>query len=129
MKEVIIKGKLKNEGIEVATVTYDLIGKKGNDILEYNENDELHTKVIITKKENIIELIRENQEALITFYFDKEKKSIGIYHLKEEKVNFDMDIYTDLLEYNKDDMHIKYHLEIEKENIGTFDLNITWRGK
>lgn len=126
--QVNIKASIKTIDITEGTTIVEAIGEYNEEdrTILYTENDELETKVILTMTPDLVTLIRENDDAIITFYFENEKETTGVYSLKEENRNFDMMINTDKFEVLENSIFIKYYLNIEGENMGIFEYTLNF---
>lgn len=123
-----INGFLKNKNITTETMKFDITGDfdKDSKILTYQDDDELKTKNFLTIENNLIKLIRENDDVIITFYFEKSGDSIGVYYLKDVDQNIDMTIFTDELIIEKNKIYIKYYLTILEDDMGLFEYEVNF---
>lgn len=87
-------------------------------IIKYNDND---INVTLKKDNDNIVMIRENNEYRLKFKFNKSKKEIGSYLLKENNILFDLEILTKELIIDENKIYILYELN---EEIREFELNI-----
>lgn len=113
----------------VGTVTFqDETGEKKEaigGILRENEIIYYEDKILVTLKlfPNKIELRRKCEDYEITFPFEKELTTIGIYDIKCNGMKLEMSIETILLEVEDASISIQYRLLENKENIISYHLD------
>lgn len=116
---VKIKGYLKNISSN-EVLEFNEKGIKNNNKITYTSDN---VKNIIKINNNKIFLIRESDDFLNTFVFDKEK-SVSNYLLKENGYSLDLDVvtlYIDICEYS---IFIKYKI-VDTNNDYEFKIEMS----
>ena len=109
------------KNVENEIIKNDIIANKDNDIISfYIDNDVFK----IDTKSNILR--KENNESLLILKFNKNKKEIGSYYIKELDNIFDVKIETELIE-NNNQYYVKYIMWLDDELIGNFELKIGYK--
>lgn len=93
--------------------------KKGNKLL-FNTKDDSYEFVI----DKTIKMIKDNKDSKISILFDKDKKTSGLYEIKDIDTSFNLNIVTNNLEINEKLVIIDYVLYIEEEKTGNFNIKI-----
>lgn len=93
--------------------------KKGNKLL-FNTKDDSYEFVI----DKTIKMIKDNKDSKISILFDKDKKTSGLYEIKDINTSFNLNIVTNNLEINEKLVIIDYVLYIEEEKTGNFNIKI-----
>lgn len=104
MAKINVKIMLKNDK-ELSTYTTSAI--KLDNVIKYAEND---IKVIVSIDNDIVTLIRENNEYQLKLIFENMKKTKGNYLLKDNNVNIKLDIFTKSLSIEENRLNIIYVL-------------------
>ena len=99
-----IKITLKNNDETIENSVLSIIA---NNTIKYSDNG---ITTVVKIDENKITMIRENDDYKITLVFKEKKSSNGTYFLKENNINYTLDIYTSVLEYSNSDIKIEYVL-------------------
>ncbi len=94
--------------------------KKGNKLL-FNTKDDSYEFII----DKTIKMIKDNKDSKISILFDKDKKTSGLYKIKDINSSFNLNIVTNNLEINEKLVIIDYVLYIEDEKTGNFNIKIT----
>ena len=94
--------------------------KKDNKLL-FNTKDDSYEFII----DKTIKMIKDNKDSKISILFDKDKKTSGLYEIKDINTSFNLNIVTNNLEINEKLVIIDYVLYIEDEKIGNFNIKIT----
>ena len=118
--KIRIKGYLKNIN-ENNINEIDTFGIKRNNIISFIDNDVKH-KIII--KDNIITLLRENEEFINNIKFSKGKKYISEYCLKENNFTVELNIETIDLKFSDNLLLIKY-VVIESNEIYEYKIELS----
>lgn len=95
-----------------------LLGVVMDDYIKYRENNIL---VVIKILKDSVLITRNNDEYQLNLVFKNKTNTKGKYILKENNYNFDLDIYTYILNISNNEIKIKYKLNDETR---TFTLNI-----
>ncbi len=112
--DVLIKVKSKDSNIEYKTTAIMTDG-----VIKYKSND--NTKEIFDY--NNYKLIRENDEMRMDYLFDEKQTTTGIVFVKELNQSVGVNIKTNKIERNNNDIEIefevenntiKYHIEVIK---------------
>lgn len=82
-------------------------------------HDSINYSIIINKNNLII--TRENKEFLNYMIYQNNKNTLGNYLLKENNMNFDLNIKTEELIIKENNIYIKYKI-LESKNI--FEISI-----
>lgn len=93
--------------------------KKGNKLL-FNTKDDSYEFVI----DKTIKMIKDNKDSKISILFDKDKKTSGLYEIKDINTSFNLNIITNNIEINEKLVIIDYVLYIEEEKTGNFNIKI-----
>ena len=93
--------------------------KKGNELL-FNTKDDSYEFVI----DKTIKMIKDNKDSKISILFNKDKKTSGLYEIKDINTSFNLNIVTNNLEINEKLVIIDYVLYIEEEKTGNFNIKI-----
>ncbi|MBR3489867.1 MAG: hypothetical protein IKH36_00065 [Bacilli bacterium] len=93
--------------------------KKGNKLL-FNTKDDSYEFVI----DKTIKMIKDNKDSKISILFDKDKKTSGLYEIKDIDTSFNLNIVTNNLEINEKLVIIDYVLYIEEGKTGNFNIKI-----
>ena len=94
--------------------------KKDNKLL-FNTKDDSYEFII----DKTIKMIKDNKDSKISLLFDKDKKTSGLYEIKDINTSFNLNIVTNNLEINEKLVIIDYVLYIEDEKTGNFNIKIT----
>ena len=94
--------------------------KKGNKLL-FNTKDDSYEFII----DKTIKMIKDNKDSKISILFDKDKKTRGLYEIRDINTSFNLNIVTNNLEINEKLVIIDYVLYIEEEKTGNFNIKIT----
>ena len=94
--------------------------KKGNKLL-FNTKDDSYELII----DETIKMTKDNKDSKISILFDKDKKTSGLYEIKDINTSFNLNIVTNNLEINEKLVIIDYVLYIEDEKTGNFNIKIT----
>lgn len=88
----------------------NVIGSFINGIISYQENSKTDVYLDINKNE----LIRENEQMLMKYIFDENRRSKGLINIKDINKELEVDIET--LKLNKKDnyYYIEYKIEEDK---------------
>ena len=86
--------------------------------IKYKEDD---VSVLIKISDNKVYLTRENTIYKIELVFENNKDTIGIYYLKENNKSFKLDIHTNKLIIDNNNLDIEYVLN---DDIRYFKLDI-----
>ena len=101
--KIKVKGYLKNI-TDNEIVKFDEKGIKNNNKVTYSSDNIKHT---IKINDNSIMLIREGNEFINTFVFYKNKSTCN-YFLKDNNYDVDIDIKTNMINYDNDCIIIRY---------------------
>lgn len=101
--KIKVKGYLKNI-TDNEIVKFDEKGIKNNNKVTYSSDNIKH---IIKINDNSIVLIREGNDFINTFVFDKNKSTCN-YFLKDNNYDVDIDIKTNMVNYDNDYIIIRY---------------------
>ena len=93
--------------------------KKDNKLL-FNTKDDSYEFII----DKTIKMIKDNKDSKISLLFDKDKKTSGLYEIKDINTSFNLNIVTNSLEINEKLVIIDYVLYIEDEKTGNFNIKI-----
>ena len=93
--------------------------KKDNKLL-FNTKDDSYEFII----DKTIKMIKDNKDSIISILFDKDKKTSGLYEIKDINTSFNLNIVTNSLEINEKLVIIDYVLYIEDEKTGNFNIKI-----
>ena len=93
--------------------------KKDNKLL-FNTKDDSYQFII----DKTIKMIKDNKDSKISLLFDKDKKTSGLYEIKDINTSFNLNIVTNSLEINEKLVIIDYVLYIEDEKTGNFNIKI-----
>ena len=93
--------------------------KKDNKLL-FNTKDDSYEFII----DKTIKMIKDNKDSKISILFDKDKKTRGLYEIKDINTSFNLNIVTNNLEINEKLVIIDYVLYIEDEKTGNFNIKI-----
>ena len=119
--KIEVKGYLKN----IAEDTKELIETnaiKNKNKITYINND---TSYKIELRDNIIILIRENNDFSHKFIFDIDNTTKSEYYIKELNTNIDVLIKTTKLRYTDKKIEIAYEI-IDSENKYIYILDMEW---
>ena len=119
--KIKVKGYLKN----IAEDTKELIETnaiKNKNKITYINND---TSYKIELRDNIIILIRENNDFSHKFIFDIDNTTKSEYYIKELNTNIDVLIKTTKLRYTDKKIEIAYEI-IDSENKYIYILDMEW---
>lgn len=100
------------------TLSNKLLGVVMDDYIKYRKNNIL---VVIKILKDSVLITRNNDEYQLNLVFKNKTNTKGKYILKENNYNFDLDIYTYILNISNNEIKIKYKLNDETR---TFTLNI-----
>jgi len=103
IKTILTKDDEVIEGIYEATLS--------NQILKYQEEN---TSVTFDLKKD--EMIRENDEYILSLFFKSKHKTKSTLVLKEEKSQFDFELKTNYFEKGNDEIIIEYVMNDELVN-------------
>lgn len=101
--KIKVKGYLKNI-TDNEIIKFDEKGIKNNNKVTYASDNIKH---IIKINDNSIMLVREANEFINTFVFNKDKSSCN-YFLKDNNYDVDIDIKTNMVNYDNDYIIIRY---------------------
>lgn len=101
-KEIEVVLKTPDDLIKINTLA--IITK---DVIKYRDNDML---VVIKQKNDKVLLTRENNEYQLKLEFEKNKKTLGNYLLKDNNMLLELEILTKNLEIDKKTIYIIYEL-------------------
>lgn len=100
IKVTIITNDIKTEYTTLGN--YD----RKKEMLSYQENLDTATNVVINLTAK--ELIRDNKDFTIKFYFDVEKETINTIYVKELKNNIAINLKTTNYNYDNNKLEIEY---------------------
>lgn len=105
------------------TKEYNLLGEydKENNIIYYNENNDLVTKMEIDLNNNT--LIRENKDYYIKYNLIENQETINKITIKELNQDLDIRIKTEKFEITENKIEIMYTLLDSNEKI-TYVINL-----
>ena len=106
-----IKGYLENKHTK-EKIIIDTIGIKTKNNIKYKQDDVTYKIKIIDNK---IELIRENEEFINTFIFEKGKITKSEYYLKEFSTSIYVELKTDNIVISEDKIEIMYTINETSE--------------
>ena len=112
--DLIIKN---NDGI---TTYKDIYYKEKSNKLLFETKDDNYEFII----DKTIKMIKDNKESKIEVLFDDNKKTHGLYNIKDINTTFNLNIITNTLEINEKSVIIEYELYIEDEKTGDFRIEI-----
>lgn len=101
-KEIEVVLKTPDDLIKINTLA--IITK---DVIKYRDNDML---VVIKQKNGKVLLTRENNEYQLKLEFEKNKKTLGNYLLKDNNMLLELEILTKTLEIDTKTIYIIYEL-------------------
>lgn len=107
MAKIDIKTRLKTSD---NIYTYDVKAILLDDVIKYTEDS---VRVIVKWDNSKVTMIRENNEYQLKLIFEKNKKTVGNYLLKENNMNYYLDIYTKSLTIDKNRIYVVYELNDE----------------
>ena len=93
--------------------------EKGNKLLFKTEDDKY--EFVIDKT---IKMTKDNKNSKIEVLFDSNKKTSGLYNIKDIDTTFNLNIITNTLEINEKSVIMEYELCIEDEKTGNFRIEI-----
>lgn len=93
--------------------------------LKFNYDEE--SIEILIKKNNII-MKKENNDSIIVFDFNLDKKTETEYKMKNLNLYIDTKILTKKLNISSDKIYIEYELWLSDEYMGLFKYNIDIKG-
>lgn len=125
MVKISLKTSLKSKQ-EKEPIIYIGAGIFDVDKIVYQENN---VTMILRKLEDHISLVRRCNDYEISFCFDKTKKTEGKYQLLSLGKEMDFQITTSVLEWTNQRIQVIYELELENENLGQFEYNVTYEVK
>lgn len=106
-----IKGYLENKHTKEKLII-DTIGTKTRNNIKYKQDDVTY-KIKINN--NKIELIREKEEFINTFIFEKAKITKSEYYLKEFSTSIYVELKTDNIVISEDKIEIMYTINETSE--------------
>lgn len=101
---MLIKTILKKDN-KIISNTYETIG---NDLIYYEDN----VKVTIKVTDNI-EILRENEEYILKMLFINNRETNAIFTLKENNLNLNLKIFTNIIDKTNNKIRINYTLNDE----------------
>lgn len=104
MHKILIKGYFKNCEIN-EKIEYNTIGFLVGNIIRFTTNN---TNIQINNKKDKIIFTKEDINTKLTYEFIQNKKSIGKYNLKKEKIAVDIPIYTIKSRINNKSVNIEF---------------------
>lgn len=93
--------------------------EKGNKLLFETEDDNYEFVI-----DNTVKMIKDNKDSKIEVLFDNNKKTSGLYNIKDIDTTFNLNIITNTLEINEKSVIMEYELCIEDEKTGNFRIEI-----
>lgn len=100
-----IKGSLENKTTnEYMIINTNAIKTKNK--LSYSQDKDIYVLKIISPKKLILN--RKNASIDCTFYFEEKKVIPSIYTIKENNITLEINIKTNLIEINNNNIKIKY---------------------
>ena len=115
MAKINIEIKLKTDE---QNIIQNIEATVNGNIIRYNDSN---IEVTVKKDKNNITMIRENNEYRLKLKFNKNKKEIGNYLLKDNNMLLNLEILTKELIIKEDYIYILYELN---EEIREFELSI-----
>ncbi len=135
MKKVVVSVEIKSIEIGVETVHYDVAGQYDETLrtlsfVEPAADEDQEATVSTFKSTNRgIQMIRENDEMKMDVEFILDENTSGVYDIKQFGVHFPVKVMTDTLDdgYEQGFIKVKYYLELNFEDQGLFEVNISFR--
>lgn len=113
-----IKGNLENKTTK-ENMLIDTIAIKTKDKLSYQQANDIYKLRIVSPKKLILN--RQNASIDCTFYFEENKLIPSIYTIKEDNITLEINIKTNLIEINNNNIKIKYTVIDSKQE---YEYNI-----
>jgi uncharacterized beta-barrel protein YwiB (DUF1934 family) len=135
MKDVLVNVEIKSIEIGIETMHYDVKGKYDdlNRVLSFVEppieEDQEETISTFKSTDRGIQMIRENDEMRMEVEFIQDENTSGVYDIKQFGVHFPVKVMTDSVEdgYEQGVIRVKYYLELNFEDQGLFEVNISFK--
>lgn len=122
MPKIIINSSVKSNNDEEILTNEKAILKDG--LITYKKDG---INVSINIKDNLVILIRENEEMKITLEFEKNKKTNNFYDIKSLNIRMKVTVETKQLIITDNSLSIVYDLYLNGEFSDSFNYNLEWR--
>lgn len=103
---------------EEEKIQENVVGSFINDIISYQENNNTYVYLDINKNE----LIRENDQMLMKYVFNENRRSKGIINIKDINKDLELEIETKKLIKKDNYYYVEYKIE---ENKFIYELSYT----